>query len=170
MSLLDDLLQTTETGKIDSFDQKPSPTSPTSPPAEAPPRALATTQSRSATPEADRSARLDAERNERDRPVERGYDDGLPSVGSAEWTRSTVPDSRHPLIPPEVRAKLEAIEVEARSKGWPAELLWSSEFWDLPRGLAAVLDPDDEIVEVSAQCITILKYRRDIQRFRRHIA
>jgi hypothetical protein len=35
MSLLDDLLQTTETGEIDSFAQKPSPTPPSSPQEEA---------------------------------------------------------------------------------------------------------------------------------------
>jgi hypothetical protein len=62
---------------------------------------------------------------------------------------------------------LEAIEQEARSKGWPPELLWNAGFWDSPRGLAAVLDSDDEIVEVTPDFIEILKTRRDLLRFRR---
>ena len=31
------------------------------------------------------------------------------------------------------------LEAEARGKGWTAELLWNAGFWDMPRGLAAVL-------------------------------
>jgi hypothetical protein len=70
-----------------------------------------------------------------------------------------------------VRSKIEAIEAEARAKGWPAELLWNGGFfWDSPRGLAALLDADDEIVEVTPEVITILKYRRDIQHFRSQVA
>jgi hypothetical protein len=88
----------------------------------------------------------------------------------ATWTRSLTPDSRHPLIPPEVRAKIESIEAEARAKGWPAELLWNGGFWDSPRGLAAVLDREDEIAEVTADCIAILRTKRDVLRFRRHAA
>jgi hypothetical protein len=80
------------------------------------------------------------------------------------------PDSRHPLIDPAIRAKLEAVEAEARAAGWPAELLWNAGFWDRPRGLAAVLDPDDEIVEVAPDYIAILKTKRDLLRFRRHTA
>jgi hypothetical protein len=91
-----------------------------------------------------------------------------PAANRAAWTRNVSPDSRHPLIPPEVRAKIEAVEPEARAKGWPAELLWNNAFWDLPRGLAAVLDDDDEIVEVTPDYIQILKCRRDPLRFPRH--
>ena len=80
------------------------------------------------------------------------------------------PDSRHPLIEPAVRAKLEAIETEARAKGWPAELLWNAAFWDMPRGLATLLDPEDEIVEVTHEYIAILKIKRDLLKFRRHVA
>jgi hypothetical protein len=69
-----------------------------------------------------------------------------------------------------IRAKIEAIERQARRMGWPGELLWNSSFWDKPRGLAALLDPEDEITEVTADFIAILKCRRDIQRFRRHSA
>jgi TubC N-terminal docking domain len=77
-------------------------------------------------------------------------------------------DSRSPLISPEVRTKIEAIEADARAKGWPAELLWNAGFWDRPRGLAALLDVDDEIVDVTGEEVAILKCRRDIQRFRRN--
>jgi hypothetical protein len=94
----------------------------------------------------------------------------IPSDGRAAWTRSVTPDSRHPLIPPEARAKIEAIEAEARAKGWPAELLWNDNFWGRPRGLAAVLDREDEIVEVATDYIAILKVKRDLLRFRRTTA
>jgi len=88
---------------------------------------------------------------------------------SAKPTRDVLSDSRHPLIPDAIRAKIEAIEAEARAKSWPAELLWNAGFWDSPRGLAAVLDAEDEIGEVTPDYIEILKIRRDVLRFRRHI-
>lgn len=91
-----------------------------------------------------------------------------PRADRATWTRTVTPDSRHPLVPSEVRAKIEAIEPDARSKGWPAELLWNRGFWDSPRGLAALLDPNDEIAEVTHDHIAILKTRRDLLRFRRY--
>jgi hypothetical protein len=71
---------------------------------------------------------------------------------------------------PSASAKLEAIEADARAKGWPPELLWNRNFWDCPRGLAAVLDPGDEITEVAVDHITILKVKRDLLNFRRHAA
>jgi hypothetical protein len=84
-------------------------------------------------------------------------------------SHSVASDSRHPLIPREVRGKIERIEAQARALGWPPELLWNgSHYWDLPRGLAAVLDVSDEILEVTADAITILKCRRDRQRFQRY--
>jgi hypothetical protein len=88
----------------------------------------------------------------------------------ARWNRSVTPDSRNPIIPREVRQKIEAIESDARAKGWPVELLYNVNFWDSPRGLAAVLDEDDQIVEVTPDQIAILKVRRDLLRFRRHVA
>jgi hypothetical protein len=88
----------------------------------------------------------------------------------AVWTRFVNPNSRSPLIPNEIRAKIEAIEIDACAKGWPAELLWSASFWNCPRGLAAILDVDDEIIEVTPDFIAISKCRRDIQRFRRYAA
>jgi hypothetical protein len=79
-------------------------------------------------------------------------------------------DSRHPLVSAEIRQKIEAIEADARAKGWPAKLLRNAGFWDCPRGLAAVLDPEDEIADVAADCITILKSRGDLLKFPRYAA
>jgi hypothetical protein len=81
--------------------------------------------------------------------------------------RTVAPDSRNPLVKPEVRAKIEAIEAQARALGWPPELLNAS-FWDRPRGLAAILDVSDEITDVMSESIVILKRRHDLLRFRRH--
>ncbi len=88
----------------------------------------------------------------------------------AAWAREVTPNSRQPLIPPEVRRKIEGIEGEARRLGWPAELLWSAGFWDCPRGLAAVLDEDDQIGAVTPDFIEIVKMRRDLLRFQRRAA
>ena len=79
-------------------------------------------------------------------------------------------NSRNPLIDPEIRAKIEAIETDARTKGWPAELLWNNAFWDQPRGLAAVLEENDQIVEVTSASIKILKVKRDVLIFHRHVS
>lgn len=51
-----------------------------------------------------------------------------PPVDRARWTGFATLDPRSPLIPPEVRAKIESIETDARAKGWPAELLWNGGF------------------------------------------
>ena len=83
------------------------------------------------------------------------------------WTTACTPNSRSPLIPNSVRAKIEAIEQDARAKGWPAELLWNANFSDAPRGLAAVLNDGDEIGDVTGDYIEILKSRRDLLKFRR---
>jgi hypothetical protein len=83
---------------------------------------------------------------------------------------SVTPDSRHPLIEESVRAMIEAVEPQARALGWPAELLWNSNFWDRPRGLASLLDPEDSIAEVTADHISILKTKRDLLRFQRRNA
>ena len=85
----------------------------------------------------------------------------------AVWTRATMPDSRNPLIPTEVRAKIESIEADARAKGWPPELLYNSNFWDYPRGPATILDTNDEITEVMADYIAILKLEKSLLRFQR---
>jgi hypothetical protein len=80
---------------------------------------------------------------------------------------AVTPDSRNPLVAPEIRCKIERIETEARAKGWPAELLWNADFWDRPRGLAALLDADDEIAEVTPDYISIFKTRHYMLRFPR---
>jgi hypothetical protein len=73
-------------------------------------------------------------------------------------------------MPTEIRTKIEGIEAEARTQGWPAEPLYNANFWDYLRGLAAVLEADDEVVDVTADTITILKRRSEILRFRRGAA
>lgn len=79
-------------------------------------------------------------------------------------------NSRYSLVTPEVRELIEAIEPEARAKGWPAELLWNSEFWGAPRGLAAVLDEGDAIAEVTTDYIAIYKVEHNILRFQRRVS
>jgi hypothetical protein len=86
---------------------------------------------------------------------------------AATWRQGVTRNSRSPLIPDAVRTIIEAIEGEARTLGWPAELLWNAEFWGSPRGLAAVLDDDDAIVEVTPDYIGILKTHNSILRFQR---
>ena len=49
-----------------------------------------------------------------------------------------------------------------------AALLSNAGFWDRPRGLAAVLDDDDKIVEDTARSNRFLKLRRDPQTFPRY--
>src|ERR1700676_4504766 len=60
-----------------------------------------------------------------------------------------------------------SMTVRASGCGWPPELLYNSNFWDRPRGLAAILDANDEIAEVTADYIAILKVERNIVRFQR---
>ena len=52
---------------------------------------------------------------------------------AADWRRGVTPSSRRPLIPDGVRSIIEGIEPDARTQGWPAELLWNAEFWASPR-------------------------------------
>lgn len=66
-----------------------------------------------------------------------------------------------------IRPKVAEIEQEALAKGWPRALLWNERFWDMPRGLRAVLEPDDEITGVTTEFIEILRCRRNVLRFRR---
>jgi hypothetical protein len=90
------------------------------------------------------------------------------SATSAQSSPAGPPNSRSPLISEGVRAKIEAIEAEARSKGWPAELLWNNQFWGSPRGLAACLEAEDEIIEVASDFI-VIRTGRDVQRFSRRV-
>jgi len=71
-------------------------------------------------------------------------------------------------VDPAIGAEIGRIEDEALARGWPAEHLWGAKFWPGDkRGLATVMDPDDQIVGVTADAIAILKFKRDIQRFYR---
>lgn len=88
----------------------------------------------------------------------------------AEWRQGVTPNSRNPLISNAVRAVIEGIESDARAKGWPAELLWNSSFWDCPRGMASLLDDGDVIAEVTPDFITIVKTERSIVRFQRTVS
>jgi hypothetical protein len=160
MNLLDDLLQTTETGGSDPFAQKPSPTSPSSRVAEA------KKSSHGLESQADRIARLDAERNARDKATGQGIGYAT-TADAATWRQGVTPNSRNPLIPDGVRSLIEAIEGDARAQGWPAELLWNTEPWGSPRGLASVLDESDAIGEVTRDYIQIVKSERSILRFQR---
>lgn len=131
--------------------------------------------------EIDRIARLDAERRERDRQAGRGYDfepaapshrEFLERTGRPCACQALPPTIRpEPAIPAEVEAEIRRIEAEALRLGWTRERLWGAQFWPIEeRGLAAVLDPEDEIAEVTGEYIAILKARRDLLRFRRHAA
>jgi hypothetical protein len=59
-------------------------------------------------------------------------------------------------------------EMFSRSTAGPVELLWNAFFWNSPRGLAALLDADDAIIDVTNDYIAILKCRRDVLQFDRH--
>ncbi len=73
-----------------------------------------------------------------------------------------------PRVPETVRSEIARIEREALRLGWSRERLWVRAFWpDQPRGLAAVLQEEDEIAEVAAGYITILRARRSLLRFPR---
>jgi hypothetical protein len=86
------------------------------------------------------------------------------------WLQGVTPNSRGPVVPDSIRAKIEAIEPEARRLGWEPERLWNANFWDGARGLAAVLDEGDEIAEVTEGFISILKIQRHILRFQRRVS
>jgi hypothetical protein len=91
---------------------------------------------------------------------------------AVSWRRdpSVPPNSRLPLVPDAVRAIVEGIEADARAQGWPAELLWNSNFWDCPRGLATILDESDVIAEVTPEFIEIIKTKHSILRFPRRVS
>jgi len=120
--------------------------------------------------ETDRIAQQDRARNERDQEAKRGYDHEDKANVDAPPVNRTAADERREFIPDPIRQKIEAIEAEAHAAGWTAEQLWSRPFWNIPRGLAAVMQDDDEIVAVTPDSIEILRYRRDVLRFRRHNA
>lgn len=84
--------------------------------------------------------------------------------------RPLLPALKTPVrdIDPAVAVEIRRIETQALELGWSREHLWGAKFWPIAeRGLAALMDPGDPIVEVTAETITILKYRRDLQKFYR---
>jgi hypothetical protein len=99
----------------------------------------------------------------RDRLGRRGYDYDATAPSRREYLESqgilvpdTAPSSRmHPALHPRVAAEITRIEPQALALGWPAWRLWGAEFWPGPRGLAAILDPGDQLVEVVADHMTI---------------
>jgi len=66
-----------------------------------------------------------------------------------------------------VRETIEAIEAQAGALGWSFESLWNDHFSDLAPGLAAMLEADDEIAEVTTEYIEVIRTRREILRFPR---
>ncbi len=67
-----------------------------------------------------------------------------------------------------VATEIARVEDEALAAGWPVERLWGIKFWlGEERGLVLMLDPGDQIFEVTAEAIGILKRDRYIQRFYR---
>lgn len=64
-------------------------------------------------------------------------------------------------LSPEVTAEISRIESEALAAGWSREELWNYSFWphtsEHQRGLAAVMEPGDRIVEVTPDWIAIEK-------------
>ena len=65
-------------------------------------------------------------------------------------------ESERSRIDSAIAAELTRIEREALRLGWLPERLWNSGFWDpWPRGLAAVMEAGDRIVEVNGDFIAI---------------
>jgi hypothetical protein len=135
---------------------------PQNPPAQASSADIADIAHENTRPEA-KAIPVSVERDET--PLVPSNDDVAPEP--AEWRAGVTPNSRSPLIPEAVRTIIEGMEGDARAQGWPAELLWSSDFKGSPRGLAAVLDASDLIGEVTADYIEIVKSKRSILRFPR---
>jgi hypothetical protein len=73
-------------------------------------------------------------------------------------------------IDPAIVSTIAAIEPLAIACGWSHQRLWQHEFWprDGERGLASVLDPEDTIVEVTTDAITIAKPSLVLTHFQRH--
>jgi hypothetical protein len=70
------------------------------------------------------------------------------------------PHEKQREIDSEVVTELERIERQAFALGWPRERLWNANFWyPWPRGLAAVMDAGDRIVEVTREYIRVERPR-----------
>lgn len=139
--------------------------------------------------EAPHYARLDAERNERDHRINRGYDYALPQRGAATVTtpqrdafRNHVEtcaqsmgqlDSRHLDPAGCIYCAVQEIEDRAKACGWTHGELWHINFWPQgERGLLALLDPGDRVVLVTHDYLTIEKNdgRGTLLRFMKHQA
>jgi hypothetical protein len=87
---------------------------------------------------------------------------GLPDFAPAQQLPGNngvlpAPGSTHPMLDPDVEAKVKAIEYDAKTKGWTDQDLWSPEpvGTDQPR-LAYLMRPYDSILEVTEDAIKIL--------------
>lgn len=83
----------------------------------------------------------------------------------------TLDGRREPHVDIRILNEIRRIAGQASALGWPWERLWNHRYWHHtgrhPRSLVAVMEPGDEIVEVGADAITILRQRRDLLRFMR---
>jgi hypothetical protein len=70
-------------------------------------------------------------------------------------------------IDPGIAAQIQMNEAFALRAGWTHDLLWNSQFWAKPRGLAAVMDRGDRIAVIDPSYIEIEKAdtARSRQRF-----
>jgi len=99
------------------------------------------------------------------RPHERLRADGHAlRVGIAN-ERCANPQTSHDQIESAVAAEIRRVEPQARSLGWSQWRLWESRFWPGPRGLAALMEPGDQIMEVTTEWIRIQKRHGIQQRF-----
>jgi len=123
---------------------------------------LATNTKKAEQQEIERIGRLDAERNERDRIAGRGYD-YEPVPDEPEHVFEQQPDLerwQQPKVDPKVEAEIRRIEHQALALGWSHERLWNAGYWHpWPRGLAAVMDAGDRIVDVTGEHIIIERPR-----------
>ncbi|MFZ0680771.1 hypothetical protein [Candidatus Binatus sp.] len=75
-----------------------------------------------------------------------------------------------PTIPAAIALEIKGIESQALALGWPRERLWSFAFWPHrggePRGLASVMDPGDDVIEVTADFMLIEKSNSRGERLR----
>jgi hypothetical protein len=128
--------------------------------------------------EIERVARLDQERNERDRLAGRGYDYDCTAPGHNDYLRRTGAPcaclnpkevTRHPgpQIDPALQADLTRIEPEALRLGFSHTRLFGTRFWPIEaRGLAALIDRNDHLT-VEEDHIVINHRDGNRSRFRR---
>jgi TubC N-terminal docking domain len=102
----------------------------------------------------------DVECDEQDNAVQRGCN-YAPSSAVTPIEHQDGPAQRR--IEPAIAAELERIEGQALALGWSHERLWNSGFWyPWPRGLAAVMDAGDRIVEVTSDYMRVERPRANV--------